>query len=349
MERLSAGSSSPARKTSVTQNFSPSRPSPARAASFNPLQQRLNRAAGMPSSSISSRNLAGLASSGSPDKRGSAGPHAAVSGLVERSRSQPSPTPSPSSTPTPAPRPPITGRVVRPSSSLSQTTTSGLPAPEAISTGTRPSSRASSVASSRTRISRPSSVASDIDPASRAESRQSNFDHHTEGRTSVASVREIEEEVEELQATPKASLEPRKFGRGLAQGLAARAIQKPTAEESQSGGDNVSPADIFRAARDQRAGSTVPTVTEQMAHSGSSNVLAEQAAARVHSRETEDLRIKVRVLEARRAEDAERIKNLEVKALQADGFAVIREKFIGNSSFILPVCEMYTYFSCRYS
>jgi dynactin 1 len=43
-------------------------------------------------------------------------------------------------------------------------------------------------------------------------------------------------------------------------------------------------------------------------------------------RELEDLRIKIRVLEGRRAEDAERIKTLEAKALEAETDAQAKEK-----------------------
>jgi hypothetical protein len=49
-------------------------------------------------------------------------------------------------------------------------------------------------------------------------------------------------------------------------------------------------------------------------------------------RELDELKIKLRQLELRRAEDQERIKGLEMKALEAENFAQARGKLQGGSS-----------------
>ena len=53
--------------------------------------------------------------------------------------------------------------------------------------------------------------------------------------------------------------------------------------------------------------------------------------SRMTVRELEDLRIKIRVLGGRRAEDAERIKTLEAKALEAETDAQAKEKLRSQS------------------
>lgn len=127
--------------------------------------------------------------------------------------------------------------------------------------------------------------------------------------------------IEQLQDTPRPSAEPRKFGRGLAQNLASQQAVRSRPNDpsdSDSVGDN--PADVFRAARLQRATISSEAVVANTA------VVPASDASRVAVREVEDLRIKIRVLEGRRAEDAERIKTLESKALEAETDAQAKEK-----------------------
>jgi hypothetical protein len=50
------------------------------------------------------------------------------------------------------------------------------------------------------------------------------------------------------------------------------------------------------------------------------------------AREIDELRIKLRVLEARRGEDQERIKGLELKAIEAENFAQARGKLQGEKA-----------------
>jgi len=59
----------------------------------------------------------------------------------------------------------------------------------------------------------------------------------------------------------------------------------------------------------------------------------EQSAAATFAlkREVEELRIKVRILEARRSEDQERLKSVEAKALEADALRAARVKLQGLS------------------
>lgn len=59
-------------------------------------------------------------------------------------------------------------------------------------------------------------------------------------------------------------------------------------------------------------------------------------AAFAHKRELEELRIKVRILESRKAEDQERIKSLESKVGEADALRAARVKLQGESFGSMP-------------
>jgi hypothetical protein len=353
-----SGNASPARRSSSSQAFSPSQPASSSSnLPSNPLQQKLSRAAaGLSASSSSSRDLAGLAGL---SRRGSFRP----APVDSQDRRASSPTPSPSSTPTPAPRPVITTRPPRPSSTLSQTTSAGLPRPSAISTGRIPT-RPGSSASTHSRLSRPSSVASNIEgeddrPSSRASQSQLLAERTTEGRRSAASIRtlEVQEEasdpIEELQATPKASttVEPRRYGRGLAQSLIAKQSARKEATNDITGNSNniaaradgpsdqSDPADFFRAARSQRAaGSILENILVGTAQTVPSNETSNSAGpdrggevSKPVARQIEEMANKIRRFEARRVEDAERIKSLELKVGEGDRQAEDLQKLTSRS------------------
>jgi hypothetical protein len=354
-----SGNASPARRSSSSQAFSPSQPASSSSnLPSNPLQQKLSRAAaGLSASSSSSRDLAGLAGL---SRRGSVRPAPTDS----QDRRASSPTPSPSSTPTPAPRPLVTTRPPRPSSTLSQTTSAGLPRPSAISTGRIPT-RPGSSASTHSRLSRPSSVASNIEgeddrPSSRTSQSQLLAEQTTEGRRSAASIRTLEAQeetsdpIEELQATPKASTvaEPRRYGRGLAQSLIAKQSARKEATNNATNNSNNNndaradgpsdqsdPADFFRAARSQRAASSIPEnilvgTIQSVPSNETNNPAGPDRGGEVSkpvARQIEEMANKIRRFEARRVEDAERIKSLELKVGEGDRQAEDLQKLTSRS------------------
>jgi hypothetical protein len=185
----------------------------------------------------------------------------------------------------------------------------------------------------------------------------------TEGRQSAASTRtlEVQEEtsdpIEELQATPKASTvaEPRRYGRGLAQSLIAKQSARKEAtnnainnsnnnNDAKADGpsDQSDPADFFRAARSQRAASSIPeNILTGTTQSVASNEITNNPAggltdrggevSKPVARQIEEMANKIRRFEARRVEDAERIKSLELKVGEGDRQAEDLQKLTSRS------------------
>lgn len=89
------------------------------------------------------------------------------------------------------------------------------------------------------------------------------------------------------------------------------------------------PADVFRAAREHRAAQSYQSGPKNSDDTNQAQLAKAQHSlqgSRPQAKELEDLKIKIRVLEGRRVEDAERIKSLEAKALEAETQAQTREK-----------------------
>ena len=147
------------------------------------------------------------------------------------------------------------------------------------------------------------------------------------------------EPIEELQATPKAAIEPRRFGRGLAQNLVATRPSS-TYEHGESSreanGSGQNPADVFRAARTLRAAASAADPLNHGTHQGGTTLEvpdapgADREGSRVFIRELEEMRAKIRKHESKRAEDADRIKALEARALETEGLAQNTQKLKGT-------------------
>jgi hypothetical protein len=147
-------------------------------------------------------------------------------------------------------------------------------------------------------------------------------------------------------------VEPRRYGRGLAQSLIAKQSARKEAtnntinnsnnnNDARADGpsDQSDPADFFRAARSQRAASSIPENTlvgtaQSVALNETNNPAGSDRGGEVSkpvARQIEEMANKIRRFEARRVEDAERIKSLELKVGEGDRQAEDLQKLTSRS------------------
>lgn len=112
------------------------------------------------------------------------------------------------------------------------------------------------------------------------------------------------------------------------------------AARADGASDQSDPADFFRAARSQRAASSIPeNILTGITQSVASNEITNNPAgpdrggevSKPVARQIEEMANKIRRFEARRVEDAERIKSLELKVGEGDRQAEDLQKLTSRS------------------